>query len=65
MSSNPNVIDRAFQLARAGACHSIEAIRQQLVSEGYEQVGPHLSGPTIRKDLYKLIRMRTNANSAR
>lgn len=58
MSVAPNVIDRAFQLAGNGACDSIEALRQMLIGEGYDQVGAHLAGPTIWKDLYKIIRAR-------
>jgi len=58
MSSNPNVIDRAFQIARDGPCNSVEDIREQLVGEGYDQVFAHLGGPTIRKDLLKLIKAR-------
>ena len=57
MTSNPNVIDRAFQIARDGQCNSVADIRERLIREGYEQVGAHLGGPTIRRELYRLIRV--------
>ena len=44
-------IERAFQLAREGACRSVEDIRGQLTSEGYDRVLEHLSGMSIKRQL--------------
>ncbi len=46
-----STLERAFQLARAGACHSIDEIRQQLNLEGYENVHGHLHGASLQKQL--------------
>jgi hypothetical protein len=35
MHHNVTVLERAFQLAKSGKCATVEAIRQQLRSEGY------------------------------
>lgn len=44
-------IERAFQLAREGACRSISDIRECLTAEGYEGVFSHLNGMSIRRQL--------------
>jgi hypothetical protein len=44
-------IERAFQLAREGACRSVGDIRDQLTSEGYDRVLEHLSGMSIKRQL--------------
>ena len=46
-----STVERAFQLARAGACHSVVEIRQRLNAEGYEGVHDHLNGSTIQRQL--------------
>ena len=53
MNSNPSIskVERAFQLARTGACHSVVEIRQRLSAEGYESVQGHLNGSTIQRQL--------------
>jgi len=47
---------RAFELARSGACHSVEDIRRQLKSEGYSSYQEHLSGKLIKKQLLELMK---------
>ena len=44
-------IERAFQLAREGACRSIADIRNQLAAEGYDGIHGHLDGMTIKRQL--------------
>lgn len=44
-------IERAFQLARSGACHSVADIRAQLGAEGRDGVHGHLNGASIQKQL--------------
>ena len=46
-----STLERAFQLARAGACHSLNDIRQQLGAEGHENIFGHLQGASIQKQL--------------
>jgi hypothetical protein len=44
-------IERAFQLAREGACRSIGDIRNQLTAEGYDGVHGHLDGMSLKRQL--------------
>ena len=48
-------IERAFELARSGSCHSTDDIRRVLTREGHEGVASHLSGRTVVKQLRALI----------
>lgn len=50
-----NTVERAFQLARAGACHSINDIRDRLLREGYANVLSHTSGMSIKKQLNAIL----------
>lgn len=47
----PNIIERAFELARSST--TIEEVRNALRREGYSNVDAHLAGPTIKSDLRK------------
>ena len=47
----PNIIERAFQLARATA--NVDEIRKTLRVEGYANVDAHLAGASIKADLKK------------
>ncbi len=53
---NSGAVVRAFELAREGACHSVEDIRQRLKREGYSSYQEHLSGALIKKQLIALMR---------
>lgn len=44
-------IERAFVLARSGACANVGDIRLTLKRERYEQVEAHLAGLSIAKQL--------------
>lgn len=47
----PNIIERAFQLARG--TDNVDEIRKTLRREGYSSVDAHLGGASIRADLKK------------
>jgi len=53
--SEISTVERAFQLARAGACHSINDIRDRLMREGYANVLSHTSGMSIKKQLGAIL----------
>ena len=48
---NPNIIERAFQLAPAST--SVDDIRKALRQEGYSNVDAHLGGASIKAELKK------------
>lgn len=58
MVSGVSTIERAFQLARTGACHSVEDIRQQLTNERYDNVHGHLNGASIQRQLREALAAR-------
>ena len=60
MNNSPSIgtIERAFQLARTGACHSVVEIRHRLHTEGYEGVHGHLNGSTIQRQLREALAAR-------
>jgi tRNA G26 N,N-dimethylase Trm1 len=47
----PNIIERAFELARSST--NIDEIRKVLRREGYSNVDAHLGGAAIKADLKK------------
>ncbi len=49
-------VERAFELAREGACHNVGDIRQQLKIEGYSSYEEHLAGVSIKKQLLALMK---------
>jgi hypothetical protein len=51
MSSSPNILERAFDLARSGECTDVAQIRIRLKQERYESVEAHLRGPAITRQL--------------
>lgn len=51
-----STIERAYELARSGRCHSVDEIRTMLIREGYEAVQAHLTGPSIKRDLSALCK---------
>ncbi len=48
------ILERAFELARSGACRSDEEIAKKLKQEQYEAVDTHLGGSSLRKELRKI-----------
>ena len=51
-----DIIFRAFQLAREGCCRNIRHLEVALAKEGYEQAQQHLSGSSIRRQLYAILK---------
>lgn len=51
-----STIERAFELARSGSFHSVEALSKRLNSEGYSDSFGQLSGPSIRKQLRGMMK---------
>lgn len=49
-----NTVERAFELASSGRFGSLEAIRCQLLGEGYPSVHAHLRGLATRRQLKAL-----------
>ncbi|RYF19586.1 MAG: hypothetical protein EOO77_09830 [Oxalobacteraceae bacterium] len=60
-----STIERAFQLARAGACHSVADIRLQLANEGFENVHGHLSGAGVQRQLREVLAARGAISQSR
>ena len=56
MEPTKPIIERAFELARAGSCRSVNDVRQALRREGYEGVHAHLHGTTINRQITGLIK---------
>ena len=48
-------VERAFDLARSGDCRSLPDLVAALKRERHEAVEAHLAGPSIRRDLKRLL----------
>jgi hypothetical protein len=62
--SEISTVERAFQLAREGACHSVNDIRDRLLREGYANVLNHTSGMSIKKQLGAILASRGAGQSS-
>ena len=51
MSNRPTTVERAFELARSGACRNLEEIISRLKAEGLDSVEGHVAGASIRSEL--------------
>jgi len=51
MAHRPEVIERAYQLAKSGACESLGEVKACLQKEGYSSVEQHLSAPMLSRTL--------------
>jgi len=49
-----SILERAYELARTGACRSVEEIAKRLKQEQYESVETHLGGSSLRKELRQI-----------
>ena len=49
-------VERAFDLARGGDCHTVRDIIRVLKAEHYIHIDAHLYGPALRKQLKALMR---------
>lgn len=50
-----STVERAFALARAGACRTLPELRHRLRMEGCESVDCHLAGKLIKSQLNALM----------
>ena len=62
--TRPSTVERAYQLAQHGPCHTLLDIRLQLKREGHEAVESHLAGRTIAAHLRRLCRDRAALRAA-
>jgi hypothetical protein len=61
MDSKKSTLERAFDLARSGTCHNVEAIKKRLDREGY--AGHQIEGRTLRIQLRALIEKAKNVRA--
>lgn len=54
MNANKTALERAFELAGAGLCHSIADMRRQLIREGFDH--SQLAGACLMKQLVEISR---------
>jgi hypothetical protein len=54
--TDSHIIERAYEIARAGVAQNLSELERRLKSEGYSSVSQHLAGPSLRKELAKLIK---------
>jgi hypothetical protein len=52
--TQPTTLERAFDLARSGACQSVQDIRLALKRERFDNVEAHLAGPSLARQLRAL-----------
>jgi hypothetical protein len=57
MEAHISSLERAFELARAGNCQTMNDIGRELKSEGYSVID--LEGPSLRRQLKELMRNST------
>ncbi|GGE75050.1 hypothetical protein GCM10011404_04470 [Sphingomonas prati] len=55
MTTQPHIIERAYQIARLGKCRDVDDISRTLMREGYDGVSQHLSGKGFRQTLRHLL----------
>ena len=55
MQTNKPVLERAFELAGAGKCQTINDIIQALKTEGYSP--GQIEGPSLKKQLRDLMKL--------
>ena len=55
MSPRPNILERAYDLARSGKIADAKQLITELKREGYEMVESHISGrSTLRRELNEI-----------
>ena len=54
IETSPGIVERAYQIARAGQAADIGELKAKLKSEGYFNVSGQLSGPVLQKALRTL-----------
>ncbi len=51
--ARPTALERAFEIAGSGECHSVQELRQQLKAEGH--VDSQITGPSLLRQLRQLM----------
>jgi len=59
--NQPTILERAFALAASGRFTNLQAVKVALKNEGFPDYG-HLSGPRLRKQVWKIIRAASPAS---
>ena len=59
--NHSTILERAFALAASGKFTNLQAVKVALKNEGFPDYG-HLSGPLLRKQLWKIIRAASPAS---
>lgn len=54
MTFRPTTIERAYELAKSGACRTVSDIKTRLQAEGHERVQDRLYGGSLTSALRKL-----------
>ena len=54
MTFRPTTIERAYELAKSGACRTVGDIKAKLQAEGHERVQDRLYGGSLTSALRKL-----------
>ena len=54
MTFRPTTIERAYELAKSGACRTVGDIKARLQAEGHERVQDRLYGGSLTSALRKL-----------
>ena len=58
--SDTHIVERAFQLAKAGECRNVEEIKHRLKAENYLDIHAQLAGSAIRQQLMELCKTAAN-----
>jgi hypothetical protein len=58
MTRTLGTVERAYQLAKAGSCRSVDDIVRQLNAERHESPQAHLAGKSLRLELRRLLKAR-------
>jgi len=54
IEASPGIVERAYQIARAGQAAGLGELKAKLKSEGYFNVAGQLTGPVLQKALHEL-----------
>ena len=54
IEASPGIVERAYQIARAGQAADLGELKAKLKSEGYFNVSGQLTGPVLQKALREL-----------
>lgn len=64
MANEINIVERAFELARSGKCHSIQDMIKTLKRERFESVDAHFSSKTLKLQLRTAMQQKAAENAS-